>query len=429
MPGSAAANAPAGAGCVTRRGRRTGTLRSECASCLCSTSCLRMPPKVDRRGRNGTGYLPSLHRPRPPRLRRVNLARRAARKASRGHEDRGAAGWRRRGSGWCDAGARRRRGRQDRAARRRWRGKPRACGSCGHPASRPSRACRSRRSPSSPSAARRPLGPAATPGSGDRGRAGARPPAQGDRFAACAGFLGLLSNAARDRPLLLVVDDAHWLDPASAECLGFAARRLDDKPIAMLVAARTGERTRSSAVESTCSHCPGSTVRPPATCSRTSTRAPIRRRRVPGRRRRGNPLALIELPALLTPRPREESIALDEPLPPGRQPPAGVRRPHRATALAHPGRPARRRHLVHALARADPGRVWNARHRAGGARARRSAGIVRLSSERIEFGHPLLRGAVYRGAPPPSAGGRTGRWPTTPTRTAVRGISPPRTRA
>jgi predicted ATPase len=36
-----------------------------------------------------------------------------------------------------------------------------------------------------------------------------------------AAFLGLLSNAARDEPLLVVVDDGHWLDRASAECLGF----------------------------------------------------------------------------------------------------------------------------------------------------------------------------------------------------------------
>ncbi len=38
--------------------------------------------------------------------------------------------------------------------------------------------------------------------------------------------LGLLSAAAEDRPLIAIVDDARWLDRASAQALGFAARRL-----------------------------------------------------------------------------------------------------------------------------------------------------------------------------------------------------------
>src|SRR6185436_9600142 len=42
--------------------------------------------------------------------------------------------------------------------------------------------------------------------------------------------LGLLSNAARDRPLICIVDDAQWLDQASAQALGVAARRLAADP-------------------------------------------------------------------------------------------------------------------------------------------------------------------------------------------------------
>nr|MDQ4040968.1 ATP-binding protein [Actinomycetota bacterium] len=42
--------------------------------------------------------------------------------------------------------------------------------------------------------------------------------AGGDRLAACAGLLGLLRVAADREPVLLLVDDAHWLDSASAEC-------------------------------------------------------------------------------------------------------------------------------------------------------------------------------------------------------------------
>ena len=48
----------------------------------------------------------------------------------------------------------------------------------------------------------------------------------------------LLTAAARQRPTLFVVDDAHWLDPATSRAIAFALRRLDDHPIAVLLATR-----------------------------------------------------------------------------------------------------------------------------------------------------------------------------------------------
>jgi DNA-binding CsgD family transcriptional regulator len=62
-----------------------------------------------------------------------------------------------------------------------------------------------------------------------------------DRFATGAAALSLLSAYADDGPLLLVVDDAHRLDPSSAEALLFASRRLVADPIAVLIAVREGE--------------------------------------------------------------------------------------------------------------------------------------------------------------------------------------------
>ena len=52
------------------------------------------------------------------------------------------------------------------------------------------------------------------------------------------GVLNLLAEATRERPMLVVVDDAHWLDDASAQVLAFVARRLRAESILLLVAGR-----------------------------------------------------------------------------------------------------------------------------------------------------------------------------------------------
>ncbi|MFC7619090.1 AAA family ATPase [Microlunatus sp. GCM10028923] len=63
-----------------------------------------------------------------------------------------------------------------------------------------------------------------------------------DRFLVGLGVLTLLSEAtsdpARRGPLLCVIDDAHWLDGATREALGFVARRIESEPIAMIFAER-----------------------------------------------------------------------------------------------------------------------------------------------------------------------------------------------
>jgi DNA-binding CsgD family transcriptional regulator len=68
-----------------------------------------------------------------------------------------------------------------------------------------------------------------------------RPARAGDRFAIGAATLSLLAAFAEREPLLLLIDDAQSLDPSSAEALLFAFRRLLADPIAVLIAARTGE--------------------------------------------------------------------------------------------------------------------------------------------------------------------------------------------
>src|SRR5260370_13420829 len=58
-----------------------------------------------------------------------------------------------------------------------------------------------------------------------------------DRFLVGLGLLSLIAELAEDRPVLVLADDAQWLDPASADALVFAARRLQAERAAVLVAA------------------------------------------------------------------------------------------------------------------------------------------------------------------------------------------------
>ena len=68
-----------------------------------------------------------------------------------------------------------------------------------------------------------------------------RPGAAHDRFAVGAGTLSLLAAYAEAAPVIVLIDDAQWLDVPSAQALLFAFRRLIADPIAVFVAVREGE--------------------------------------------------------------------------------------------------------------------------------------------------------------------------------------------
>lgn len=80
------------------------------------------------------------------------------------------------------------------------------------------------------------------PGSGRRwpGALAVGPAEPAEPFVICAATLGVLAAAAAERPVLAVVDDAHWLDAASAQAVEFTARRLGAEGIGLVVAMRDG---------------------------------------------------------------------------------------------------------------------------------------------------------------------------------------------
>jgi DNA-binding CsgD family transcriptional regulator len=208
--------------------------------------------------------------------------------------------------------------------------------------------------------------------------------------------LGLLSEAAEERPLLCVVDDAQWLDRASARALGFVARRLLAEKIALVFAARELGDVLAGFPElhvGPLGHRDAHALLASALPARLDEQV-LERIIV---ETRGNPLALLELPRGLTPTQLAGGFGLPTALPlAARIEESFTRR------LARLPPDARRLLLV---AAADPvgdlALVWRAAQRLGipesAAQAVESDGSVAFGAG-VVFRHPLVRSAVYRAA-------------------------------
>jgi DNA-binding CsgD family transcriptional regulator len=225
----------------------------------------------------------------------------------------------------------------------------------------------------------------------------------GDRFAIGAAVLSLLALVGEGRPVLVVVDDAQWLDASSADALLFAARRLHRESVAMLVATRPGavfdaERSRLPRLTLTGLDMPAAQ----ALLEAAHEALPVPVARLLSTRTAGNPLALLELPLLLSRGQLAGDQPIDEPLPLG---------PTLVRALCHRLSPlsddAHRALLVAAASggeRVQP--VVDAVRALGLDRsvldAAEQTGALSVAGERFQFRHPLLRSAVYPGAPAPA---------------------------
>jgi DNA-binding CsgD family transcriptional regulator len=123
-----------------------------------------------------------------------------------------------------------------------------------------------------------------------------------DRFLIGLAVLGLMSEASADGPLLCLVDDHQWLDRASAQALGFAARRLllRKVPVGFVFGTRTVDEELVGLTEL---HVTGLRDEDARELLESELNAPLdeRVRDQIIAETRGNPLALLELPRGLTP--------------------------------------------------------------------------------------------------------------------------------
>jgi DNA-binding CsgD family transcriptional regulator len=217
-----------------------------------------------------------------------------------------------------------------------------------------------------------------------------------DGFMVGLGALSLLSEVAAEGPLVCVVDDAQWLDHASARTLAFVARRLLAEPVALIFSGREAgpelrglpelQLTGLGAEESRAllsSAIPG----------RLDDR--VRDRIVA--ETRGNPLAMLELPRSMSAAELAGGFGLTEP---GDLP--GHIEAHYLRRTRRLPEPTQRLIMLAATdSTGDAALLWRAADRVGiGATAlapAEEAGLLEIR-ERVIFHHPLVRSAVYRAA-------------------------------
>jgi len=217
-----------------------------------------------------------------------------------------------------------------------------------------------------------------------------------DRFLVGLAVLGLLSEAAGERPLVCLVDDQQWLDRASAQVLGFVARRLAAEPVGLVFVARVRSRELAGLPELVVE---GLREGDAAALLDSALTGPLdeRVRDQIVTETRGNPLALLELVRGLTPAELAGGFGL-----PGAAPLAGrVEESFRRRVDALPAQTRRLLQLAAADPTGDPGLVWRAAGRLGipvqAATPAAEAGLLEFGA-RVRFRHPLVRSAAYRSA-------------------------------
>ena len=208
--------------------------------------------------------------------------------------------------------------------------------------------------------------------------------------------LSLLADASREQPLLCVIDDAQWLDRASAQALAFVARRLLADPVAVLFATRGPSQELVGLPELSLQGLDDDAARALLAWVVAGPLDERVRDRVVTETR-GNPLALLELPRGRTP----AELALGFGVPDA-VPLSGRIEDHYRQRIDELPEETQRLLLIAALAPlGEPGRVGRAGKLLGvGAGAEQPAVMAGLLEANLQFHHPLVRSAVYRAATP-----------------------------
>ena len=218
-------------------------------------------------------------------------------------------------------------------------------------------------------------------------------------FLVAVATLSMLGNAAEEGTVLCVVDDAHWLDPASADALLFAARRLGADRVAMVFAARDGERSfRPDGI-------PQMVL---AGLGRDAAQAMLELRLGEDRAEEvlarliaethGNPLGLLELPTELS----ADQIRGTSPLPPHLHLTARVEQTFLDRCA---GLPEDVRLVLLLCAADDTGQRAVVRRAAALLEADEQAleaavrsGLLTADADTVQVRHPLVRSALYQAA-------------------------------
>lgn len=228
-----------------------------------------------------------------------------------------------------------------------------------------------------------------------------------DRFLVGLATLTLMAEVAEETPLVCLVDDAQWLDEASAQVLAFVARRVSAERVALLFGLRDagtgavggedgqpfaglpalqvdglGEDDASGLLTSAVSSSLDEDVR-----SRILAEA------------RGNPLALLELP---------HDLQLPG-LPGGYELPGALRLPRRIEdgfrrrSASLPAEAQLLLLVASAEPTGEPALLWRAAAHLGldheAAAPAEQAGLLEIDT-RVRFRHPLVRSAIYQASPP-----------------------------
>jgi tetratricopeptide (TPR) repeat protein len=222
--------------------------------------------------------------------------------------------------------------------------------------------------------------------------AGAAP----DRFLVALATLSLFSEAAQERPLLCVIDDAQWLDRASAQVLAFVARRLLAEPVVLLLAIRRTTDVFAGLPELLVDRLDDAEARkllasviPGLLDDRVADQLVAEAR--------GNPLALLELPRGLS----SAQLAGGFGLPGALSLAGGIEQSFLQRLEALPRDTQRLLLVAAAEPLGDPALLWRAAERLGITGAAQepaeSAELIEIDG-RARFRQPLVRSAIYRSA-------------------------------